>query len=705
MATTPHYTHWHFDHDEGDIVWLSIDTANSAVNVLSAAVFAEFDTILTALEAAPPRGLVIQSAKRSGFIAGADVKEFTSFADEPAALAAIRTGQTLFDRLEALACTTVCLIQGYCLGGGLELALACDVRVADDSASTRLGLPEVRLGIHPGFGGSLRMIRTVGPLAGLDAMLTGRTLSTRAARKIGLVDYAVPERHLRHAAQQILQHPPRRKPLPWLKRAPNHHLLRPFFARLIRRKLAAKAPRAHYPAPYALLELWVRHGDKPKRMLREEAASVARLLTSRTAQNLIRVFQLQEQLKTRGKRTDKTADSTSSARARHVHVIGGGVMGGDIAAWCALQGLYVTVQEQRKEALARVLQRGHALFKKRLKGRLLVQAAMDRLIPDEHGNGLGHADVVIEAIFEDVEAKQTLFREIEPKLREHTLVATNTSSIPLQTLGTALHRPQRLVGLHFFNPVASMQLVEVVNGPDTDPDSAARAAAFTRQIARLPLPVTSTPGFLVNRILMPYLMEAMILADEGVPLRLIDKAATDFGMPMGPIELADTVGLDICLSVADILATDMAIEVPKRLRGLVQAGRMGRKSGRGFYEFKRGKPVKPSVPRRYTAPTDVQDRLMLRQLNEAVACLRDGVVENADLLDAGVIFGTGFAPFRGGPLHYIHCRGSRQLIQILEGLQQRHGERFAPDAGWSQLVDEDANTTPATDNGQVGENG
>ena len=278
-----------------------------------------------------------------------------------------------------------------------------------------------------------------------------------------------------------------------------------------------------------------------------------------------------------------------------------------------------------------------------------------------------------------------MFRSIEPRLRPEAILATNTSSIPLEELGKALDQPQRLVGLHFFNPVAKMQLVEVVHGEHTGADVLRRAAAFARQIDRLPLPVTSTPGFLVNRILMPYLMEAVTLADEGVPLALIDKAAVDFGMPMGPIELADTVGLDICLKVGDILAQHMDITVPERLRQLVQRGRLGRKSGAGFYDFKRGRPAKPTPPKNYTAPTDIQDRLILRLVNEAVVCLADHVVEDEALLDAGVIFGTGFAPFRGGPLHYVHARGAAQLLKTLDGLHHRHGPRFTAGAGWTGL--------------------
>jgi len=443
----------------------------------------------------------------------------------------------------------------------------------------------------------------------------------------------------------------------------------------MRKKTAEKAAPAHYPAPFALIDLWAEHGGDRERMLQEEGRSVARLLVGETAQNLVRVFTLQEQLKSLGRGGDFTP--------RRVHVIGAGVMGGDIAAWCALRGLQVTVQDRNHESLARVMKRAYGLFKKKLKQPRLVQAAMDRMIPDKNGMGLKRADVVIEAIFEDIEAKQGLYREIEPLIRPNALLATNTSSIPLETLSEALSRPERLVGVHFFNPVAQMQLVEVVSSPITAPEVARQAAAFVRHIDRLPLPVKGTPGFLVNRVLMPYLLEAVALESEGVPAALIDRAATQFGMPMGPILLADTVGLDICLSVAEILSEQLHGVVPERLRELVAAGHLGRKSGQGFYSYKGGKPDKMALAKEDKIAQEITDRLMFRYFNEAVACLREGVVADAGLLDAGMIFGTGFAPFRGGPMHHIEKAGLPSGRQRLEELEHVYGERFHPDPAWN----------------------
>jgi 3-hydroxyacyl-CoA dehydrogenase/enoyl-CoA hydratase/3-hydroxybutyryl-CoA epimerase len=322
-------------------------------------------------------------------------------------------------------------------------------------------------------------------------------------------------------------------------------------------------------------------------------------------------------------------------------------MGGDIAAWCALRGLTVTLQDQTAERLKPAMQRGAKLFADRLKDPRRIRDALDRLIPDIAGDGVARADVVIEAIFEDLDAKRTLFAALERKARPDALLATNTSSIPLEQIGTSLEDPARLIGLHFFNPVPRMMLVEVVIGANTRNELVPRASAFVRQIDKLPLPVKSAPGFLVNRVLAPYLMEAMRCVDEGIAAEAVDKAALDFGMPMGPIELADTVGLDICLAVGRMLDPDTA--PPKKLSELIAAGELGRKTQRGFYDWSSGKAAKrPSA----APPPGLGERLIQPFVAEAKAALADGIVADADLVDAGAIFGTGFAPFRGGPLHY-----------------------------------------------------
>lgn len=672
------YRHWRLETDDDAITWLYADKADETTNSLSEPMLKELEAVIGELEGGSSKGLVILSAKANGFIAGADIKELAKVQDVQQASAFIRLGQELFNRLERLPLSTLCVIHGFCMGGGLELALACRYRIAQDDTHTKLGLPEVKIGIHPGFGGTLRLPKLIGAPAAMDLMLSGRSISARAAKKIGLIDYAVAQRHIKDAARSIILKPPRPHKLKGWKKFTNHAAVRPLLAHIFRKKVAARALEKHYPAPYALIDLWAKHGGNRQRMLAGEQTSVSRLVVGKTAQNLIRVFFIQEKLKAVG---DKSLISP-----KRIHVIGSGVMGADIAAWCALQGMSVTIQDRQEEHLARALKQAYALFKKRLKKPLLIQGAMDRLVPDIQGLGLPHADVVIEAIFEDKDAKQALFKQIEPQLKADAILATNTSSIKLETLNEVLEDPSRLVGIHFFNPVAKMQLVEIVSAPNTNPDIAAKAAAFTRHINRLPLPVRSTPGFLVNRVLMPYLLEAVVLESEGVSATVIDKAATDFGMPMGPITLADTVGLDICLSVAEILSEQLDIDVPQRLRSLVKAGQLGRKSGKGFYTYKNGKLQRPPKSDKASnaqyQPNDIQDRMILRIINEVVACLREGIVESEDLLDAGIIFGTGFAPFRGGPLRYKESRGTNSLYNKLSELEQKYGSRFTPDKGW-----------------------
>lgn len=675
--TNKKYKNWKIKTDDNGITWLHLDLPKTTTNVLNEQVLIELDLIVSELAKNIPTGVVILSDKENGFIAGADINEFTTFESEEAALVNIQRAHKIFNNIEALSCPTVALIHGFCLGGGMELALACRYRIAEEDSS-RLGLPEVKLGIHPGFGGTVRSIDRMGSFAALDLMLTGRTLKARQAQKEKLINYAVPKRHLITAARKTILKPPKIRSLPWWEKIVNQKFVRPIVAKFLIKKVSARASRSHYPAPYAIIDLWKNNLDNRKRMLKEEAKSIAHLLVGKTAQNLIRIFKLTDELK--GLAKDK------SISINHIHVIGGGVMGGDIAIWCALQGFSVTLQDQRHETLAGVIKRAAKLYKRLLKQPRLVNDALDRLSPDIKGNGLVNADVVIEAIFEDAEVKCNLFKEIEPKLKRTAIIATNTSSIPLEQLTGSLKKPDRLVGLHFFNPVAKMPLVEIVVGEKTSKKAQQVAMTLTKKIKKLPLPVTSTPGFLVNRILMPYLTEAVTLFEEGVPITVIDKIALEFGMPMGPIELADTVGLDICLHVAENLAESMPLTVSEHLRDLVNKKILGKKTGQGFYTFKNGKLVKPKTANNYVAPTDIKERLILRLINETMACLREKVADNQDLIDAGIIFGTGFAPFHGGPLHYVKDRGQEQVLMALENLEKVHGSRFKPDDGWKTIT-------------------
>ena len=674
------YLNWTVCHDNSNLAWLRLDVAGSRTNILSEKVLGELHQILDQLADKPPSGLVVISGKGRGFIAGADINEFTEIPSSQQALEKIRFGQGIMDQLDHLPCPTVAAINGFCIGGGLELALACDYRVALDDPGTRFSFPEVKLGIHPGYGGTVRVLRHVNPLIAMDLMLTGRSINTRRANNIGLIDHIVPERQMENAARQLLMSLPSKHRVSRFARLLNSRPARTVIAARMRKQIARKAQPEHYPAPYAMVWHWDKHYGTEEQMLQHEASSVAKLSVTDTSRNLIRTFMLSKKL--------KSLANNESTPARHVHVIGAGVMGGDIAAWCVHKGLTVTLQDIRPESLAQARMRAWKYFKKHLGNRLSIRSAMDRYIPDIQGNGLGKADVIIEAVFENREAKQQLFASIEPRIKSDALLATNTSSIEIEKLCDSLTDPQRLIGIHFFNPVTKMPLIEIVNGVHTDPEIRQRAINFARQIDKLPLPVKSAPGFLVNRILTPYIVEAGLLREAGTSVTAIDQAATRFGMPMGPLELADTVGLDIGLHVAECLDQAYGFGVPESFRSMVQEGKLGRKSGQGFYTWKQGK--KPSNARRSSNGDDetIQDRLVLRILNESIACLREKIVADKDFLDAGIIFGTGFAPFRGGPMQYIDSRGAMTLLETLGTLQKQFGGRFKPDLGWEELYPE-----------------
>ncbi len=631
--------HFTIEREADGLAQLVFDKADANVNTLSQEVLAELGEALDMFDRDPPKGLIIRSGKPSGFIAGADVDEFGSITDEAGALALVRRGFAAFERLAHVKYPTLALIRGFCLGGGLELALACRYRVAIDEPSTRLGLPEVMLGIVPGWGGIKRLPLLVGSPVALDLMLTGKTIDARRAKKMGVVDEAVPVRIMENTARGVLRAAPPPRSLPLPLSLTTNALARKVIASQAEKEVGKRARREHYPAPYAILELFRKYDGDPLAVPASDPASVPALMRSPTAGNLLRVFRLQERLKGLGKE--------GAFKARHVHVIGAGTMGGDIAAWCALRGLTVTLQDQSAERLAPAMKRAGKLFADRLRDPRRVRDAHDRLIPDVAGDGVARADVIIEAIFENVDAKRSVFATVEKKAKPEAVLATNTSSIPLEDIAQAMADSGRLVGIHFFNPVARMMLVEVVVGRQTRDGIAAQAAAFVRQIDKLPLPVKSAPGFLVNRLLAPYLMAAMHAVDEGIAPETVDEAAVAFGMPMGPIELADTVGLDICVEVGKLLGGGAT--PPRRLMEAVEARNLGKKTGRGYYEWVDGKAKKHPPG---AVPAGLTERLVDPYVTEAQAALVDHIVADADLVDAGAIFGTGFAPFRGGPLHY-----------------------------------------------------
>ena len=638
--------HWRWEQDRQGLAWLTFDKQGESTNTFSREALEELGAALDAIAASKPKGLVIRSAKEN-FIAGADIKEFTRFASAQDALAFNRMGWDTLQKLRDLPFPTTALVNGFCMGGGLELALACSYRVALDEPKTRFAFPEVMLGIWPSWHGLQWLPKLVGPAAALDMILTGRAVDARRAKKIGLATEAVPLRVLENAARAVtLEARPPRK----LKLVDRLMLGigRRFVAAQARKQVAKRVRREHYPAPYAILDAWVKYDGDPFAAQDDPSCSLAALFEHPTTRNLIRIFFLQERMKGLAKGVE--------FKARHVHVIGAGVMGGDIAAVCAMRGITVTLQDTSPERLAPAMKRAAELFAKRLKDPRRVRDALDRLIPDVAGAGAARADVVIEAIFENLQAKRELFAKLEAVAKPDTVIATNTSSLKLADIAAQFKDPSRLVGIHFFNPVPQLQLVEVVSGASTNRDMVKRATAFVRQIDKLPLPVQDSPGFLVNRVLGPYMQNAFRLLDEGAKPETIDAAMEEFGMPMGPIELADTVGLDICLAAGKALAKQGAHgepEAPQALLNKVALGQLGKKTGQGIYRYENGKAVKGQPD---AWQPELVDALIEPYLAEAKAVLAEGIVADAELIDAGLIFGTGFAPFRGGPLHYLESR-------------------------------------------------
>ncbi len=638
---------WRFSIDGEGIAWAIFDREGESANSLGRRPIEELDAIIKCVEAevraGKVRGLVIMSGKERGFIVGADIREFETFQSEHEVIDALKPVNALLDRIEKLPVPVVAAIHGVCVGGGLELILACHYRIATRDDSTRIGFPEVKLGIFPGFNGTARSIKQAGPMAAMQAMLTGGMIRASVAKAQGFIDQLVGSPgELHWAARKAVLQNRRSKSAGVAKMLLTKWPARGFLAGKMRQETAKKVREDHYPAPFRLIDLFEKEGGDLRTMKAAETKAFAPLMMSETARNLRRVFRLTELLKGQAPKGFKW-------RPTRVHVIGAGTMGADIAGVCVASGMEVTLQDISAAQLESGIKAQGKLFARKFKTKATRDAAKARLIADPDGKGAARADVIIEAIVERLDVKQKLFAELETRIKPGAILATNTSSLKLEDIAAPLKDPGRLIGLHFFSPVPQMPLVEVVRGAQTRDEEVKKGATFVTAIDKFPLITKDVPGFLVNKVLTPYMFAAMKRLEEGEDKEKIDEAVRTFGMPMGPIELADNVGLDICAHVAKILGH---ASEGSRLDKLVASGRLGKKTGEGFYVWKDGKAIKSDRKFLKAELEQLGRDLVEPMIVEAQKTLDDGVVESADLVDAGMIFGTGFAPFRGGPLHF-----------------------------------------------------
>ncbi len=671
------YKHWRLVMDKDNILWVLIDKDNESANTLAEPVLRELDKLLDEAKTVGPKALVLRSAKTSGFIAGAEISEFVNMTDENEVRAQLTDALTILDKLENFPAPTIALLHKYCLGGGLELALACKYRIA--TPDTKLGFPEVLLGLHPGLAGVWRSLRIMDPVNAMTMMLTGKNLIAKKAKRQGLVDLVTEERHFADAVRAAANGKLKKTDAKGTKGTVlNFGPARSLVASQMEKQTASKAKKQHYPAPFSLIDIWREHGDDAQAMRKAETDSFVKLMVGDTSKNLVRAFFLREKLKAYSKGTVHNI--------KHVHVIGAGVMGGDIAAWSAMRGFTVTLQDREIKYIAPAIKRANELFKKRIYTEGERRAANDRLMPDVKGDGITKADLIIEVVPENPDIKASVYADCEKRMKPGAILATNTSSILLETLTKTLKNPKRFCGIHFFNPVAKMPLVEIITHDKLDPKVTKRVLGFLNAIDKLPLPVKSAPGFLVNRALTPYMVEAFLAYSEGVKPELIDKVMEDFGMPMGPIELADTVGLDVGLHVAKVLQRDLKRETPDApdwLEKLVEKGDLGKKTGKGIYKWVNGKAKKQKTDDQ--PPVGLTDRLILPLLNAVADCMAEDLIEDNDAADAGMIFGTGFAPFTGGPINYAKKRGVDEIVEKLQALEGKYGARFAVSKGWEKL--------------------
>ena len=707
------FQHFHLELDARGVVTILIDVQDRPVNVFDDGVVSELWRIVDQLERdSTTRLVVFRSTKPSGFIAGADIRRIQQIRTEADASSVVGIGQQLFDRIENLTVPTLAVIHGQCLGGGLELALACKFRVARDDAETRLGLPEIQLGLLPAWGGTQRLPRVAGLTAALRMILEGQKLSASRAARIGLVDLAVPADAFEAGVERFIADRLAGKPVHARKRSLKARFLDGTglgrWVVLRKAREGALKHGVHYPAiPVALKAVATGLSDSHAAGLTVEREGFSQLLFTATSRNLIELFFQRERAR---KRSTWVADEMSGEQAvRRVAVLGAGTMGAGIAHLAASSGCEVVLKDINDELVAAGIGRIQALMNDAVqKGSLRREEADARLgsiTGTTQWGPLKSADLAIEAVVEREQIKRNVFQQLSETLAADAVLASNTSSLPIARLAEAATHPERVAGLHFFNPVHRMQLVEVVQAPGTNETTLAKLVDFVRSTGKVPIVVADSPGFLVNRILSPYLDEAVRLICEGCTASEVDRQAVRFGMPMGPLELLDQVGLDIAAEVSGSLMPRDTSPTPDRLRAMIERGWLGKKSGRGFYSYKdgrRGSPTQWDAGTKTPPPasdtgvrlpagelTALQRRLVYPIVNEAIHCVEDEIVAEAWIVDLAIVLGTGFAPFRGGPLRMADERGLSRVVQELEALQQAHGARFEPARLLRRMADED----------------
>jgi 3-hydroxyacyl-CoA dehydrogenase/enoyl-CoA hydratase/3-hydroxybutyryl-CoA epimerase len=685
----------HIIRDDGICV-LTFDRPGSSANIFDRATLDELRHELDFITGTPEiKGVIFISAKRSIFIAGLDLKTIGENPPPVGVREMIEFGQAVFNRIAALPVPTVAAIHGVAVGGGYEIALACDYRIASPDRATKIGLPETKLGLLPAWGGSTRLPRLIGVPKALGVILAGKTLAAKPALKLGMVDELVAAEHLIAAAVKKIRAGKPQRPNHWVV---NSSLAASIIAARLRPQLLKKT-RGHYPAVLRALDVVTKGISRSiPDSLALERDGILELVQTEACHNLLRIFFLQERAKKlkvgqASSLSPVKKEETGKMPVSHCAVIGAGVMGAGIAQWISARKLPVILRDINTEQVAKGMSSIAKIYRDGTKRHVFTpreaRDGLDRIFPAPVEVPLRHVDLIIEAAVENLELKKKIFQRLDDLAGDETILATNTSALPVSGLAAGTRRPERVVGLHFFNPVHKMQLVEIVAARQTSPEILQRVVSFAQQIGKLPVVVKDSPGFLVNRILMPYLVEAGNLFEHGAGLASLDEAMLDFGMPMGPMRLIDEVGVDVSLHVAQTLAASFGdrMKVPAVLGKMIEAKFFGRKNGRGFYLHSKSKESQPNpqvasfVQSRSAgnlSREELQERMVFLMVNEAARCLEEQVVTEPADVDFAMIMGTGFAPFRGGPLRYADALGAEKIAGAMEFLGDAGAPQFGP---------------------------